>query len=95
MCGLIAAQLATPWLTPERLAVALATIKHRGPDGVASWFAPDRLTVLGHVRLSIIGLNNGDQPIGHARGDLTLVVKANSMATRRSAQFCAPKATAS
>ena len=74
MCGLIAAQLATPWLTSERLAVALATIKHRGPDGVASWFAPDRLTVLGHVRLSIIGLNNGDQPIGHARGDLTLVV---------------------
>ena len=74
MCGLIAAQLTTPWLTPERLAVALATIAHRGPDGVANWFAPDRLTVLGHVRLSIIGLNNGDQPIGHARGDLNLVV---------------------
>ena len=74
MCGLIAAQLATSWLTPERLAVALATITHRGPDGVATWFALDRLTALGHVRLSIIGLNNGDQPIGHARGDLSLVV---------------------
>ena len=74
MCGLIAAQLATPWLTPERLAKALATIAHRGPDGVANWFAPDRLTALGHVRLSIIGLSNGDQPIGHARGDLNLVV---------------------
>ena len=74
MCGFIAAQLATPWLTPERLATALATIAHRGPDGSAAWFATDRLTVLGHVRLSIIGLNNGDQPIGHARGDLNLVV---------------------
>lgn len=74
MCGFIAAQLATPWLTPERLALALATIAHRGPDGSADWFAPDRLTALGHVRLSIIGLNNGDQPIGHARGDLNLVV---------------------
>lgn len=74
MCGLIAAQLAKPWLTPERMAVALSTIAHRGPDGVASWFARDRLTALGHVRLSIIGLNNGDQPIGHDRGDLTLVV---------------------
>ena len=65
-----------PWLTPERVATALATIAHRGPDGSADWFAPDRLTVLGHVRLSIIGLNNGDQPIGHARGDLNLVVNS-------------------
>ena len=74
MCGFIAAQLATPWLTSERLATALATIAHRGPDGSASWFSPDRLSALGHVRLSIIGLSNGDQPIGHARGDLNLVV---------------------
>ena len=74
MCGFIAAQLATPWLTSERLVAALATISHRGPDGAAHWFSSDRLTALGHVRLSIIGLNNGDQPIGHARGDLNLVV---------------------
>ncbi len=74
MCGFIAAQLATPWLTPERMATALATIFHRGPDGSARWFSPDRLNALGHVRLSIIGINNGDQPIGHARGDLNLVV---------------------
>lgn len=74
MCGFIAAQIATPWLTSERLATALAAIAHRGPDGSASWFSTDRLNVLGHVRLSIIGLNNGNQPIGHARGDLNLVV---------------------
>ena len=74
MCGFIAAQLTTSWLTPERLATALATIVHRGPDGSAHWFSPDRLNALGHVRLSIIGLSNGDQPIGHARGDLNLVV---------------------
>lgn len=29
---------------------------------------------MGHVRLSIIGLNNGDQPLSHARGDLNAVV---------------------
>lgn len=74
MCGLIAAQLARPWLQAERLDSALATISHRGPDGSASWFSEDRLTVMGHVRLSIIGLNNGDQPLSHARGDLHAVV---------------------
>lgn len=74
MCGLIAAQLKTSWLSPERMQVALATISHRGPDGSSDWFSPDRLTALGHVRLSIIGLNNGTQPLGHARGDLNAVV---------------------
>ena len=74
MCGLIAAQLKTPWLSADRLDVALKAISHRGPDGVASWFASDRMTALGHVRLSIIGLDNGDQPLSHARGDLNVVV---------------------
>jgi asparagine synthase (glutamine-hydrolysing) len=74
MCGLIAAQLKTAWLTDEKLHTALRTIAHRGPDGSASWFAPNRQTILGHVRLSIIGLENGDQPLSHARGDLNVVV---------------------
>ncbi len=59
---------------PETLHSALSTIAHRGPDGSADWFSPDRRTVLGHVRLSIIGLDNGDQPLSHARGDLNVVV---------------------
>lgn len=74
MCGLIAAQLTKPWLQQERLETALATIAHRGPDGSATWFSDDRRTIMGHVRLSIIGLNNGDQPLRHARGDLNAVV---------------------
>lgn len=74
MCGLIAAQLAQPWLNQEKLDRALGTIVHRGPDGSASWFSDDRLTVMGHVRLSIIGLDNGEQPLSHDRGDLHAVV---------------------
>jgi len=74
MCGLIAAQLARAWLNEERLETALASISHRGPDGSANWFSQDRKTALGHVRLSIIGLNNGAQPLSHARGDLNAVV---------------------
>ena len=74
MCGLIAAQLARAWLSDERLETALASISHRGPDGSANWFSQDRKTALGHVRLSIIGLANGAQPLSHARGDLNAVV---------------------
>lgn len=74
MCGLIAAQLTRAWLSNERLDTALASISHRGPDGSASWFSQDRKTGLGHVRLSIIGLDNGTQPLGHDRGDLNVVV---------------------
>ena len=74
MCGFIAAQLARPWVEPDRLDNALKTIYHRGPDGSSSWFSEDRLTVMGHVRLSIIGLNNGTQPMSHDRGDINLVV---------------------
>ncbi len=74
MCGLIAAQLKRPRITSGKLYAALETIAHRGPDGSATWFSEDRLTALGHVRLSIIGLENGDQPLSHVRGDLNVVV---------------------
>src|SRR5262245_5093509 len=74
MCGLIAALLAKPRLTEERVSKALETIKHRGPDNTAYWFSSDRRAALGHVRLSIIGLMNGDQPIVNAAGDVRCVV---------------------
>ena len=63
MCGLIGALLSRPTLTNERMAAALTTIVHRGPDNTAYWLSFDRRMALGHVRLSIIGLVNGDQPI--------------------------------
>ena len=74
MCGIIAAQLKEPWLSRERLDRALDVIAHRGPDGRSTWTSPDGLTTLGHVRLSIIGLNNGSQPLSNTRGDLYAVV---------------------
>jgi asparagine synthase (glutamine-hydrolysing) len=74
MCGLVAALLAVPKLSEERMTAALATIAHRGPDRMALWLSPDRRMALGHVRLSIIGLINGDQPLVNATGDVSCVV---------------------
>jgi asparagine synthase (glutamine-hydrolysing) len=74
MCGLVAAQLRRPSLERSQLVAALDAIHHRGPDQRATWFSRDRRTALGHVRLSIIGLGNGEQPIADASGDLRCIV---------------------
>src|SRR6266542_5649037 len=39
----------------------METIAHRGPDGQGTYY--DSGLALGHLRLSIIDLNTGDQPI--------------------------------
>jgi asparagine synthase (glutamine-hydrolysing) len=61
-------------LDPKRLDRALELLHHRGPDAVGKWVAPDGRWFLGHTRLSIIGLENGAQPMSDASGDVRLVV---------------------
>ena len=61
-------------MEPKRLDRALETLHHRGPDSVGRWISSDRRWFLGHTRLAIIGLNNGDQPIANAAGDVRIVV---------------------
>jgi asparagine synthase (glutamine-hydrolysing) len=55
----------------ETLARMLAVIQHRGPDG--SGMYRDTWAGLGSVRLSIIDLAGGDQPIGNEDGTLWIV----------------------
>ena len=45
-------------------------IAHRGPDEVRVSRAPNVLAVMAHCRLSIIGLENGSQPIYSAENVL-------------------------
>ena len=73
MCGFVGGLLRGA-LEPKRLDRALETLHHRGPDAVGKWVAPDGRWFLGHTRLSIIGLDNGDQPISDASGNVQLVV---------------------
>ena len=74
MCGFIAASQRRSRLTTEQLERALEKIAHRGPDATRTWFSPDGRIALGHVRLSIIGLDNGDQPIIDQTGRVRTVV---------------------
>lgn len=45
------------------LDVGLARIRHRGPDGTGKWVSGSGQVALGHVRLSIIDLETGAQPM--------------------------------
>ncbi|RYZ11312.1 MAG: asparagine synthetase B, partial [Myxococcaceae bacterium] len=75
MCGFIGVYQRTPASFDDRaLLTALTTLHHRGPDERSLWHDPAGRAVLGHVRLSIIGLDNGKQPIVADEGDITLVV---------------------
>ncbi|HMO28126.1 asparagine synthase (glutamine-hydrolyzing) [Enterovirga sp.] len=51
----------------ERMTTAVA---HRGPDERGVFTAPG--AGLGHARLSIVGLGDGQQPMSDAEGDLTI-----------------------
>jgi asparagine synthase (glutamine-hydrolysing) len=82
MCGLVAGTLQR---SADVAAIdrALATQQHRGPDAVGKWVAPDRRMFLGHNRLSIIGLENGDQPFSNPTGDVQVVVNGEFYGYRR------------
>ncbi|MFT6268761.1 MAG: asparagine synthase (glutamine-hydrolyzing) [Alphaproteobacteria bacterium] len=73
MCGIFAA-MTKSGVTPNQIEGALASLHHRGPDGADSWTSRDGRWTLGHTRLSIIGLDNGVQPMSSPDGAIHSVV---------------------
>jgi asparagine synthase (glutamine-hydrolysing) len=73
MCGLLGGLLTRP-ADEEGLDRALASLHHRGPDQTSRWLSPDKRVFLGHTRLSIIGINNGEQPIADPLSGNQIVV---------------------
>ena len=63
MCGIVAVFSRREPVSPVVLQRATSSLHHRGPDGQRQWISPDQRIGLGHARLSIIDLSNGDQPI--------------------------------
>ena len=73
MCGLVG--LLSPDSIDGRVVrKGLDVLGHRGPDGSGSWAGKDGRMALGHARLSVIGLDNGHQPLVNAEGDVHAVV---------------------
>ena len=73
MCGIFAA-MTQHGLAPERRDAALKVLYHRGPDGSDTWTSNNGRWVLGHTRLSIIGINNGEQPLASPDGAIHCVI---------------------
>jgi asparagine synthase (glutamine-hydrolysing) len=73
MCGIFAA-MTRHGIGPQRIKHALSALDHRGPDGHGTWLSSNQRWVLGHTRLSIIGLNNGEQPMSSPDGKVHTVV---------------------
>jgi len=70
ICGLVGYGPATGPATVREMTAALA---HRGPDAQAVWCDAQGRCSLGHVRLSIIDLEGGAQPMHSADGRYTIV----------------------
>lgn len=74
MCGIAALLSPKESLNPEIIRRALPALEHRGPDERQSWTADHGHVSLGHTRLSIIGLHNGQQPLSNEDGSIHAVV---------------------
>lgn len=76
MCGIFGFFANQPRAIQQSLAeldVGLRSIRHRGPDGTGTWVSPDGRIGLGHVRLSIIDLETGAQPMHSDDGRYSII----------------------
>ncbi|MEJ5279980.1 asparagine synthase (glutamine-hydrolyzing) [Pseudomonas sp. MYb541] len=75
MCGYIGVFAKQPRaFNPNMFDAALRAIHHRGPDSSSQWFDPQGQAAFGYVRLGLVGLGNGTQPIVADEGDLVMMV---------------------
>lgn len=57
----------------DAVATGLDVIRHRGPDGRSQWISANGQVGLGHVRLSIIDIETGTQPMHSESGRYTII----------------------
>lgn len=75
MCGIISlSRCFGKRICSDRVKEGLAAIAHRGPDDTNVWTSVEGDVVLGHKRLSVIGLENGCQPVTTTDGHICAVV---------------------
>ena len=74
MCGIVTISLRNEHVNPLELKKSLDKLNHRGPDEKNYWISKNKKVGLGHARLSIVGLNNGRQPICSEKHGIYAVV---------------------
>jgi asparagine synthase (glutamine-hydrolysing) len=74
MCGVVGVVSRDRPVDGDRIRRALAAIRHRGPDGEGVFVSPDGRAGLGHVRLAVVDVEGGAQPIASEDGGVVAVV---------------------
>jgi asparagine synthase (glutamine-hydrolysing) len=74
MCGVFGLFSPNGTVLESTLLKATAALNHRGPDGSAILINDKGNAGLGHARLSIIGIDNGTQPITNEDGQISIVI---------------------
>ncbi len=73
MCGILGQINKKSPVDPQRFDAMRDTLKHRGPDGAATWRDPNGRVMLGHRRLSFLDLSeSGQQPMCNENRSLWL-----------------------
>jgi asparagine synthase (glutamine-hydrolysing) len=75
MCGIIGIYSPNNEIQAHLLESATAALAHRGPDGQGTWISKDKNVGIGHRRLSIVGIDSGQQPILNT--DKTICISVN------------------
>jgi len=76
MCGIFGFVANQPRLvqaSTSELERGMTLLRHRGPDGAGTWVSGNGQVGLGHVRLSIIELEAGAQPMKSDDGRFTII----------------------
>lgn len=74
MCGIVAWLGVGGAIPASRVASALKTLQHRGPDGTGIWISSRSAVALGHTRLAVLDLESGAQPIANEDSSIHAVV---------------------
>jgi asparagine synthase (glutamine-hydrolysing) len=76
MCGVFGVLSSSPRARDaaiDDLKMGLDSIRHRGPDGSGHWISDNGQVALGHVRLAIIDIDTGAQPMVSDDGRYTII----------------------
>ncbi len=74
MCGILSIISGGAPIETRRVEAGLEAMKHRGPDGSGVWMSETRRVSLGHVRLSIVDIEGGQQPLTNEDGQVVAAV---------------------
>lgn len=74
MCGFVVVVQKSGEPLLDKLGLALAELRHRGPDGRNTWQSPDGRCAMGFHRLALVGPTHETQPFASEDGSIQVVV---------------------